>query len=481
MNPIWIAVIISGYFGLLLFISRLTSRGANNESFFIGNRKSPWYIVAIGMIGASISGVTFISVPGWVVSSQFAYMQMVLGYLAGYQVIIWLLLPLYYKLKLTSIYGYLNQRFGYWSYKSGATFFLISRTIGSAARLFLVSAVLQLAFFDALHVPFAVNVLIFMGLIWLYTYKGGIRTIIWTDSVLALMFLTALTLTVIIVMKDLHLDWGGMIGQIRETGLGKIFFWEDFGDDRRHFIKYFIGGMFITITMTGLDQDLMQKNLSCKTLKDSQKNMAWFSFSLIPINLLFLTLGALLILFARSRNIEIPAASDSLFPMIATGGFLAPVVGVIFIVGLVAAAFSSSDSALTALTTSVTIDILDKENAPEAETRKVRNRVHLLLSLIFLLVILVFRAVNDRSIIDTIFTIAGYTYGPLLGLYAFGMFTHYSIKDKLVPGVVILAPVLTFLIQHFSKQWINYVFSFELLLINGLLTFFFLWLIRRRS
>jgi len=481
MNPTWIALILLCYFGLLMLISYLTSKGANNEGFFIGNRKSPWYIVAIGMIGASISAVTFISVPGWVTTSQFAYMQMVLGYLAGYQVIIWLLLPLYYKLRLTSIYGYLNQRFGYWSYKSGASFFLLSRTIGSAARLFLVSAVLQIAFFDTLHIPFVVNVLIIMGLIWLYTHKGGIRTIIWTDTVLALMFLTALALTVILIMKNLNLGWADMAGQIRETGLGKIFFWDDFGGDRRHFIKYFLGGMFITITMTGLDQDLMQKNLSCKTLKDSQKNMTWFSLSLIPINLLFLTLGALLILFARSRNIELPAASDSLYPMIATGGYLPPIVGMIFIVGIVAAAFSSSDSALTALTTSVTIDILDKEHAPEEVTRKVRNRVHILLTVIFVLIILLFRALNNRSIIDTIFTIAGYTYGPLLGLYAFGMFTRYEIRDRFVPAIVVLAPVLTFLIQHFSKQLVNYVFSFELLLINGMLTFFFLWLIRRRS
>jgi SSS family solute:Na+ symporter len=281
------------------------------------------------MIGASISGVTFISVPGWVITSQYAYMQMVLGYLVGYQVIIWLLLPLYYKIQLTSIYGYLKQRFGYWSYKSGASLFLLSRTIGSAARLFLVSAVLQIAFFDALHIPFAFNVLIIMGLIWLYTYRGGIKTIIWTDSILALMFLSALFLTVVLVMKDLNLGWSGMIGQIRDSGLGKMFFWEDFGGDRRHFIKYFIGGMFITITMTGLDQDLMQKNLSCRTLKDAQKNMTWFSLSLVPINLLFLTLGALLIIFAGARNIEIPAASDNLFPMIATGGYLAPVIGVL--------------------------------------------------------------------------------------------------------------------------------------------------------
>jgi solute:Na+ symporter, SSS family len=481
MNPIWIAIILLGYFGLLLLISRLTSKGADNQGFFIGNRKSPWFIVAIGMVGASISGVTFISVPGWVISSQFAYMQMVLGYLAGYQVIIWFLLPLYYRLRLTSIYGYLDQRFGYWSYKSGAFYFLLSRTIGSAARLFLVSAVLQLTLFDPMHVPFAVNVLITIGLIWLYTFKGGIRTIIWTDSLQALMFITALILTLVLVMKDLNLGWTEMIGQIRDGGLGQIFFWDDFGSDKRHFIKYFIGGMFITITMTGLDQDMMQKNLSCRTLSDSQKNMTWFSLSLIPINFLFLILGALLILFARARNVEIPVAADSLFPLIATGGYLFPLVSVVFIVGLVAAAFSSADSAMTALTTSITIDILNKENAPEAETRKVRYRVHVFLSVVFLLVILAFRALNDRSIIDSIFTIAGYTYGPLLGLFVFGMFTRHRVHDRLVPAVVILAPVLTFLIQHFSKQLINYVFSFELLLINGLLTVLFLWFIRRRS
>ncbi len=482
MTPFWIAVILLLYFSVLLIIARITSRGANNESFFIGNRRSPWFVVAIGMIGASISGVTFISVPGWVVTSQFAYMQMVLGYLAGYQVIMWFLLPLYYKLRLTSIYGYLGQRFGYWSYKSGAVYFLISRIIGSAARLFLVSAVLQLTLFDALHVPFAINVLITIGLIWLYTFRGGIRTIIWTDSLQALLFIAALILSVVFLMQDLDLGWSGLIDTIKDSGLGKVFFWEDFAGDRKHFIKYFLGGMFITITMTGLDQDMMQKNLSCKTLKDSQKNMAWFSFLLIPINLLFLTLGALLIIFARSRQIDIPAASDQLFPMIATQGFLNPVVGVVFILGLVAAAYSSADSAMTALTTSITIDILGMGEASEEKTRKMRYRVHLLLSLVFLVIILLFRALNNKSIIDTIFTIAGYTYGPLLGLFVFGMFTRYNIKDRAVPIVVILAPVLTYLIQLYSSKLLyGYVFSFELLIINGLITFLGLWLIRRRS
>lgn len=482
MSPVWIALILVCYFGLLIVISRITSRGANNESFFIGNRKSPWYIVAIGMVGASISGVTFISVPGWVVSSQFAYMQMVLGYLAGYQVIIWFLLPLYYKLRLTSIYGYLEQRFGFWSYKSGAFYFLLSRTIGSAARLFVVSSVLQMTLFNALHIPFSVNVLVTIGLIWLYTFRGGIKTIIWTDSVQALLFVAGLILTVLFIMSKLNLDFGNIAGEIRNGGLGRIFFWDDFTGDRRHFIKYFLGGMFITITMTGLDQDMMQKNLSCRTLKDSQKNMTWFSLSLVPINLLFLTLGALLVLFARARQIEMPQLSDDLFPMIATGGYLSPLISVVFIIGLVAAAYSSADSAMTALTTSITIDILNKGNSPEDITRKTRYRVHLLLSFVFLGVILLFRALNDQSIIDTIFTIAGYTYGPLLGLFFFGMFTKFSIRDRLVPLVVLASPVLTYLIQLFSTRLLNgYVFGFELLLINGLITVILLFAIRKKK
>jgi SSS family transporter len=481
MSPFWIAFILLCYFGLLLIIARITSKGADNESFFIGNRKSPWFVVAIGMIGASISGVTFISVPGWVVTSQYAYMQMVLGYLAGYQVIMWVLLPIYYKLRLTSIYGYLGQRFGYWSYKSGAMFFLLSRTIGSAARLFLVASVLQLTIFDALHVPFALNVLITIGLIWLYTFKGGIRTIIWTDSVQALLFVAALVFTVVFLMNDLNLGWNHLAENIRDSGLGKMFFWDDFAGDKKHFIKYFLGGMFITITMTGLDQDMMQKNLSCRSLKDARKNMAWMSGLLVPINLLFLTLGALLIMFARSRGIEIPAASDELYPMIATQGYLSPLIGVIFILGLVAAAYSSADSAMTALTTSITIDILEKGNEPEEKTRRIRYRVHVLLSFLFLVVILLFRALNDRSIIDTIFTIAGYTYGPLLGLFVFGIYTKYQIKDRAVPIVVVLAPVLTYLIQYYSSRLLyGYVFSFELLIINGLITFIGLWFIRRR-
>ncbi|MDD2569945.1 MAG: sodium:solute symporter [Bacteroidales bacterium] len=481
MSPVWIAIILVGYFALLLIISKITSRGANNESFFIGNRQSPWYIVAIGMLGASISGVTFISVPGWVLSSQFAYMQMVFGYLAGYHVIIWILLPLYYKLRLTSIYTYLGQRFGFWSYKSGAFYFLLSRTIGSAARLFIVSAVLQMTLFDALNIPFWANVLITIGLIWLYTYRGGIKTIIWTDSLQALLLVSALVLTIVFVLKDLNLGLLEAWGRIREEGMGQIFFWEDFAGDRKHFIKYFLGGMFITITMTGLDQDMMQKNLSCRTLRESQKNMFWSSLAYIPINFLFLMLGGLLILFAAAQQIGIPGLADDLFPMIAMQGYLHPAVSVVFIIGLVAAAFSSADSAMTALTTSITIDILNKGASEEAITRKTRYRVHLVLSAVFLAIILLFRSLNNKSIIDTIFTIAGYTYGPLLGLFVFGMFTRWQVRDRLVPLVVLISPIATFLAQLYSGRLFNgYVFGFELLLFNGLVTFLLLLLIRKK-
>lgn len=482
MSPVWIAIILVGYFALLLIISKITSRGANNESFFIGNRQSPWYIVAIGMLGASISGVTFISVPGWVLSSQFAYMQMVFGYLAGYHVIIWILLPLYYKLRLTSIYTYLGQRFGFWSYKSGAFYFLLSRTIGSAARLFIVSAVLQMTLFDALNIPFWANVLITIGLIWLYTYRGGIKTIIWTDSLQALLLVSALVLTIVFVLKDLNLGLLEAWGRIREEGMGQIFFWEDFAGDRKHFIKYFLGGMFITITMTGLDQDMMQKNLSCRTLRESQKNMFWSSLAYIPINFLFLMLGGLLILFAAAQQIGIPGLADDLYPMIAMQGYLHPAVSVVFIIGLVAAAFSSADSAMTALTTSITIDILNKGASEEAITRKTRYRVHLVLSAVFLAIILLFRSLSNKSIIDTIFTIAGYTYGPLLGLFVFGMFTRWQVRDRLVPLVVLISPIATFLAQLYSGRLFNgYVFGFELLLFNGLVTFLLLLLIRKKE
>ncbi len=480
MSSFWIVVILVFYFGMLLLISRITGRRTDNLGFFLGNRASPWYVVAFGMIGASLSGVTFISVPGWVGSSHFSYLQMVLGYLAGYQVIVHFLLPLYYRLGLTSIYSYLESRFGFWSHKSGAFYFILSRTIGAAARLFIASAVLQMALYDSLGIPFWAGVLITIALIWLYTFRGGIKTIIWTDTLQTLFMLLALVFTIGFIWRETGLGLGGLLEQFRERGYSRIFHFDDFVGDRLHFLKYFLGGMFITITMTGLDQDMMQKNLSCRSLKDAQKNMNWFSLSLIPVNMLFLFLGGLLFLFAGIKGIALPEASDDLFPMIATQGFLPSFVTLIFIIGLTAAAFSSADSAMTALTTAITVDMLGISRRSEEEVKRMRLKVHVVLALVMLGVILLFKALNNRSIIDTIFTIAGYTYGPLLGLYAFGMFSHHKVRDKWVPLVVLVSPVLTYAIQAFSPRMLGgYVFGFELLLINGLLTVLMLWLIKK--
>ena len=477
MKPIFVMLVFAGYFAFLLIISRITSRKADSASFFIGNRKSPWYVVAFGMIGASLSGVTFISVPGWVLTSEFAYMQMVLGYLIGYLVIILLLLPLYYSLNLTSIYTYLNKRFGFWSYKTGSGFFLISRTIGASARLYIVATVLQFTVFDAWNIPFAATVLIIIGLIFLYTYQGGIKTIIWTDTLQTFFMLSALALTLIFLGKELGFSMPELFKEVRRGDSAQIWFFNDFAGDKRHFIKYIIGGAFITLTMTGLDQDMMQKNLSCKNLRDAKKNMFWFSIALVPVNLLFLFLGGALVLYVKQSGMSIPEVSDNLFPMVATQSGLPAVVGLVFLIGLIAAAFSSADSALTSLTTSITVDILGKENAPEKEITRTRYRVHFTLSLVLLAVILLFRALNDRSIIDTLFTLAGFTYGPLLGLYAFGLFTRLDIRDKYVPFIAIFAPIVTYILQVNSQKWFNgYVFSFELLLINGFVTFLLLWL-----
>ena len=481
MKPLLVMLVFAGYFAFLLIISRITSRRADSASFFIGNRKSPWYVVAFGMIGASLSGVTFISVPGWVLSSEFAYMQMVLGYLIGYLLIILILLPVYYKLNLTSIYGYLDKRFGVFSYKTGSGFFLISRVMGASARLYIVALVLQYTVFDVWKVPFAATVLIIIGLIFLYTYQGGIKTIIWTDTLQTFFMLTALVLTLFFLGKELGLSMGELFSEVKGGEHGRVWFFEDFAGDRRHFIKYIIGGAFITLTMTGLDQDMMQKNLSCKNLKDARKNMFWLGVALIPVNFLFLILGGALVLFVGKTGMAMPEAADSLFPMVATQSGLPAIVGLVFLIGLIAAAFSSADSALTSLTTSITVAIRGKEHAVESELKKTRYKVHFILSLVLLAIILLFRALNNRSIIDTLFTLAGYTYGPLLGLYAFGLFTKLDIRDKLVPFIAVVAPVVTYILQANSARWFGgYTFSFELLLINGLLTFGMLWGTSRR-
>jgi solute:Na+ symporter, SSS family len=471
--------IILGYFLILLLISAITSRKADNDSFFLGNRKSPWYIVAFGMIGASLSGVTFISVPGWVGASQFSYMQMILGYLVGYFVIANVLIPLYYRLELTSIYTYLEERFGRISYKTGASFFLLSRTLGSAARLFLVANVLDISVFNAWNIPFWLTVLITIVLIWLYTFRGGIKTIIWTDTFQTVFMLSAVILTIFIIGRNMGYNFEGLVNAIRVSEYSEIFEWEDWRS-RYHFVKQFLGGAFIAIVMTGLDQDMMQKNLSCRNVKDAKKNVYWMSLSLLPVNLLFLSVGALLFIFAASRGISIPANTDDLFPLIATGAYISPIVGVLFILGLIAAAFSSADSALTSLTTSFTIDILDGRRFSAIRLSRTRKFVHIMISIVMVITILMFKLINDRNVIDAVFTLAGYTYGPLLGLFSFGLTTKRSVNDMWVPVIAVLSPVICFILNYYSQELFNgYKFGFELLIVNGALTYLGLLFISR--
>jgi solute:Na+ symporter, SSS family len=481
MSPVSVLFVVTIYFTILLVISWFTSKNAGNAAFFLGNRKSPWYVVAFGMIGASLSGVTFISVPGWVGDSQFSYMQMVLGYLLGYFVIANVLMPLYYKLNLTSIYTYLDSRFGSRTYKTGASFFLLSRAIGTAFRLFLVSNVLQISIFDAWNVPFWATVVITILLIWLYTFRGGIKTIIWTDLLQTLFMLTAVGITILVISRQMGMSLSSLYNTISESEYSRIFFFDDL-NDKRFFLKQFLSGAFISIVMTGLDQDMMQKNLSCRNIHDAKKNMYWFSLVLVPVNLMFLSLGALLFIYAGYVGLDLPARGDDLYPIIATQGYLTPVVSILFLLGLVAAAYSSADSALTALTTSFTVDIVGTGNKTEKRIISIRKMVHIGVSLAVGLIILAFRAINDQSVISAVFTVAGYTYGPLLGLYSFGLFTKYAVRDKWVPLVAVLSPVLSFFVDSNSEMLLNgYQFGFELLILNGLFTFLGLLLISRKN
>ncbi len=476
MNPLTVIFFIIGYFALLMLISFLTSKGANNDTFFIGGHKSHWYLVAFGMIGASLSGVTFISVPGWVGTSNFSYMQMVFGYFVGYAIIATILMPLYYRLNLTSIYTYLEERFGYYSYKTGAAFFLLSRTIGAAFRLFLVAQTMQFLVFRQWGVPFSVTVSITILLIWLYTFKGGIKTIVWTDSFQTLFMLIAVGVSIYIIGSKMELSFTGLISTVKNSSYSQIFFFDDW-NDKRHFVKQFLSGIFMAIVMTGLDQDMMQKNLSCKNIKDGQKNMFSFSIVLIFVNLIFLSLGALLFIYAKQYGVEIPEKIDNLFPLIATQ-HLNTIAGVFFILGLIAAAYSSADSALTALTTSVCIDFLSLNKKKEAIKIKIRKRVHVLVSLVLFVVILIFNMINDESVISSLFKAAGYTYGPLLGLYSFGLIFKKKVRDNLVPIVCLISPVICYVLNVYSKEWFNgYQFGFEILILNGLLTFFGLFIL----
>ncbi len=481
LNPGIILAVIVGYFLLLMGISFLTGKSSDNENFFLAGRNSPWYLVAFGMIGASLSGVTFISVPGWVAGSEFSYMQTVLGYLLGYLVIAVVLMPMYYKLNLTSIYTYLEQRLGFYSYKTGAAFFLLSRIIGASFRLFLVALVMQEFVMYHYGIPFWLTVLMTIILIWVYTFRGGIKTIVWTDTLQTLCMLLAVIFTVIAISQKLELDFTSLVQTVQDSKYSQIFFFEDGWLDEKNFFKQFLGGASIAIVMTGLDQDMMQKNLSCKNIGDAQKNMFWFSVILVFANLLFLTLGALLFIYAGEVGIEIPTrivngevkeATDLLYPQIALN-HLSPGVGIIFILGLIAAAYSSADSALTALTTSFCVDFLGFEKGEENTNQKrTRFLVHVVFSTILFFVIMLFYFINDGAVIKQIFTVATYTYGPLLGLYAFGFFTKRAVQDRFVPIICILSPIITFVINRYSETlFFGYKFSFELLIINGLLTF----------
>jgi SSS family transporter len=485
MSSFLILILLLGYFLVLIFISYLTGKNDSNVDFFKAGKKSPWYLVAFGMIGASLSGVTFISVPGWVEASQFSYFQVVLGYMVGYFVVAFVLLPVYYKLNLTSIYEYLFHRFGFVSHKTGAFFFFVSRVLGAAFRLYLVAIVLQQFIFDEWNVPFEITVVISILLIWIYTFRGGIKTIVWTDTLQTLFMISAVLLSIYFIIDSLGWTFSEFLASEELKSYSTIF---NTGSilDKGYFLKSFFGGVFITICMTGLDQDMMQKNLTCKSLKDAQKNMLSFSVVLTFVTFLFMLLGALLFIYAKQNNIEIPLLdgkpkTDLLFPEIALNSGLGITLGITFILGLIAAAYSSADSALTSLTTSFCVDILNMKGKSEKEQKTIRKKTHIGMSVLLVLVIISFKYILNSNVIDSLLTVAGYTYGPLLGLFAFGIFTNYKIKDRYVWIVALASVAIVFMLGNIPADYLGgYVIGYELLPLNGLFTFLGLMLIRRK-
>jgi len=471
MSPVLVLITITAYFAILFTISYIAGRKADNAGFFVGNRKSTWYVVAFAMIGSSISGVTFVSVPGMVATSNFSYLQMVLGFVAGQFIIAFLLIPLFYKMNLVSIYEYLENRFGLSSYRTGAWFFFISKMLGAAVRLFLVCLTLQLLVFDPLKLPFILNVIATVALVWLYTFRGGVKSLIWTDSLKTFCLVVSVVLCIYYIASDLNLSFTGMVNTVVDSDFSRFFFFDDV-NDKRYFFKQFLAGVFTMIAMTGLDQDMMQRNLSCKNFKDSQKNMITSGISQFFVILLFLMLGVLLYTFTAQNGITNPAKSDELFPMVATGGYFPVIVGVLFIVGLISSAYSAAGSALTALTTSFTVDILGTKGKSEQEVVTIRKRVHIGMAIVMGIVIFIFNILNNTSVIDAVYILASYTYGPILGLFAFGMLTKKQVRDKYIPLVAILSPILCFILQKNSEVWFNgYAFSYELLIFNAFFTF----------
>jgi Na+/proline symporter len=485
MSPLLLFSFVIGYFLLLLIVAYYTSRNANNDSFFIGNKNSNWMLVAFGMIGTSLSGVTFVSVPGAVGKpfaggfEAFTYFQIVIGYVIGYFIIAYVLLPLYYRLNVTSIYNYLSNRLGFVSYKTGASFFILSRTLGATARLYLVVAILQDAILSDFGIPFWLTTLIILLMILLYTFEGGVKTIVWTDTLQTTCMLLGLIICVIYILKTLNLGFGEGIDALSRERFTNVFVWDP--NSRLFFLKQILAGAFITITMTGMDQEMMQKNISVKKLKDSQKNMITFSIIQAVVVLLFLFLGGLLYVYAAANGIQ--AGADKLFPTIALGSAVPPVISIIFIIALISALFPSADGAITALTSSFCIDILGlkrREGWNEKDQQRIRKTVHLVFAAVFLLFVMVFKWVNSSSMIGVILKVAGYTYGPLLGLFSFGILTKRKVRDELVPVIAIAAPAVCFLIDKYQKNLFgNFEIGLELILINGLLVFLGLFLISK--
>lgn len=482
MTPLLIFCIIAAYFVILFLVSYLSGRKTDNAGFFSGNRKSSWYVVAFSTIGAAISGVTFVSVPGMVATDGFAYLQMVLGFTAGQIIIAYVLIPLFYRMNLTSIYEYLESRFGVTSYKTGAWLFFISKMLGASVRLFVVCIVQQLLVFGPLGLPFLLNVLFTIGMIWLYTCKGGVRSLIWTDSLKTFCLIFSVGLCIYYIAIDLDMNFLEVRNLFRESDMARIFFFDDI-NDKHYFFKQFLAGAFTVIATTGLDQDMMQKTLSCKNIKDSQKNMITGSILQIFINLLFLMLGVLLYTYAAANNIQLPAKGDEVFPFLATRGFFPTIVGILFIVGLISAAYAAAGSALTALTTSFTVDILDsRKRHNEKQTARLRKRVHAGMAIIMGTVILVINQLNNDAVINTVYTLASYTYGPLLGMFIFGILSRKKLRDKWVPVVALASPGLCYILDINSTTWFNgYVFSHERLILNALFTFIGLCLLARKK
>ena len=489
MSPLLIISCIGLYFGGLMLIAYLTSRNSTPDSYFLGNKTSPWYAVAFGMIGDSLSGVTYISVPGKVGAGHFSYLQLVMGYFVGYFIISKVLLPIYYKMNLISIYSYLETRFGKHTQKTGAFFFILSRILGASGRLYLAAGVIQFFVFDRLtniHIPFWLSVSVILALMLLYTYKGGIKTLVWTDTFQSLFLVLGVVLSIAVIIHKMDIGFTKAVSNVMSSDYSQTFFWD--WKKSNFFFKEFIGGVFIAIAMTGLDQNMMQKNLSCKSLGEAQKNIFWFSIVMVIVNVFFLSLGALLYQYYQSSGIEIPMntetgkiITDKVFPNLALN-HLGMFAGLIFIIGLTAATFSSADSVLTTLTTSTYIDMLEydrNDNLTEKEKARRRTIIHISFAVVMWLVIIIFDILNQRAIIDTILMIAGYTYGPLLGLFTVGLFTKWNLNDKRVPLICVLAPITTYLLANFIiKPLTCYELGNELIIINALVTIIGLLLVK---